>query len=154
VSRCHAGSILANRTVVIVLRVALVGFAASVLCLAGTSNPLQAPLGRAFPSADAAAQGLVSAAMAGDAAGLLEILGPGGEAFVSIQPGADKRIQRDFAAQASLRMRLVIHPARPNEVVVLTGHHDSPLPISIVEINGKWYFDTNHITRRKLKASK
>ena len=138
----------------IVLRVALVGFAASVLCLAGTSDPLRASLGRAFASAEAAAYELVSAAMAGDTAGLREILGPGAEAFVSLVPGDDKRIQRDFAAQASLRMKLVVHPAQPHEVTLLTGDRQWPLPIPIVEINGKWYFDTTHITQRKLKASK
>src|SRR5436190_22472724 len=121
----------------------------------GTSNPVQALLGRAFPSADAAAQGLVSAAMAGDAEGLLEILGPGAEAFLSLQPSADKSIRRNFAAQATQRMKLVVHRARPREVTLLTGDHEWPLPISIIEIDGKWYFDTAHMTHTgKLKTAR
>jgi hypothetical protein len=39
-------------------------------------------------------------------------------------------------------MRLVPYRGRPNEKTLLAGNENWPLPIPIVEVNGKWYFDT------------
>jgi hypothetical protein len=107
------------------------------------------PGGRPFPSAEAAAQALVAAAAADDVKALLEILGPAFAGLVSANPVADSRIRHDFAAQAAQKMRLVAQPGRQNEMTLLTGPKEWPLPVRIVELNGKWYFATGQSGRRR-----
>jgi len=54
---------------------------------------------------------------------------------------ADRKIRRDFATRAAQKMKVVASPGRSNERILLAGNDDWPLPIPIVERNGKWYFD-------------
>ncbi len=66
------------------------------------------PDGKGFPSADAAAQALVSAAKNDDVAGLIEILGPSAKNLVTTgDPVADRKVRRAFAARAAQKMSLV-----------------------------------------------
>jgi hypothetical protein len=111
--------------------------------LVAASNPVATAGGRAFPSADAAAQALVNAAKADDATALIEILGPSSkDIVVTRDPVADRKIRRDFAARASQKIRLIPYHGRANEKTLLAGKDEWPLPIPIVESGGKWYFDT------------
>jgi hypothetical protein len=101
------------------------------------------PDGKAFPSADAAAQALVAAAKNDDAAGLMEILGPSAKSIVTTgDPVADRNARRAFAARAAQKMRLAPSRGSKNAKTLLTGKDAWPLPIPIVEENGQWYFDT------------
>jgi hypothetical protein len=101
------------------------------------------PDGKAFPSADAAAQALVAAAKNDDAARLIEILGPSGKSIVSTgDTVADRNARRAFAARAALKMKLVPSHGSKTAKTLLAGKDDWPLPIPIVEMNGQWYFDT------------
>ena len=101
------------------------------------------PDGKGFPTADAAARALVSAARTDNVPELIQILGPSGRQIVSTRdPVADRNVRRTFAARAAQRMRLVPYHGRQNERTLLAGTDDWPLPIPIVELNGKWYFDT------------
>jgi hypothetical protein len=98
--------------------------------------------GKGFPSADAAAQALVSAAKNDDVAGLIEILGPSAESIVTTREVADRKIRRDFASRADQKMKLVPTRGMQNAKTLLTGKDGWPLPIPIIEVNGLWYFDT------------
>jgi hypothetical protein len=101
------------------------------------------PDGKAFPSANAAAQALVAAAKNDDAAGLIEILGPSAKSIVTTRdPVADRNSRRAFAARAAQKMSLVPSDGSQNAKTLLTGKDEWPLPIPIVEVNGQWYFDT------------
>ena len=101
------------------------------------------PDGKAFPSADAAAQALVNAAKNDDAAGLIEILGPSARSIVTTRdPVADRNSIRAFAARAAQKMRLEPARGKQNVQTLLVGKDDWPMPIPIVEANGQWYFDT------------
>jgi hypothetical protein len=101
------------------------------------------PDGKAFPSADAAAQALVAAAKNDDAAGLIEILGPSGKSIVSTgDTVADRNARRIFASRAALKMKLVPSHGSKTTKTLLAGKDDWPLPIPIVEMNGQWYFNT------------
>ena len=109
-----------------------------ITALSAASNPG----GRAFPSPEAAARALVAAAKANDANGLIDILGPSSRDIISTSdPVADRKIRRDFTARATQKMSVVATPGRPKERTLLAGNDNWPLPIPIVERNGKWYFD-------------
>jgi hypothetical protein len=122
------------------LRIVLGGLALTGAIFVRTARTV--PSGKAFPSADAAAQALISAAAADDVNGLLEILGPTAKNFMSSNAAADKRIRHDFAAKAVYKTKLVVHHGRQDERMLLTGEDERPLPFPIVKVNGRWYFAT------------
>jgi hypothetical protein len=99
--------------------------------------------GKAFPTAAAAAQALVDAAKADNTTEVIAILGPSARDIVSTRDAvADRNTRRAFVARATQKMRVVPVRGRPNEMTMLAGNDDWPLPIPIVQVNGKWYFDT------------
>jgi DUF2950 family protein len=101
------------------------------------------PDGKGFPSADAAAQALVSAANRDDVAGVIEILGPSAKSIVSTRdPVADRKLLHDFATRAARKVKLVPSQGKQNAKTLLVGRDEWPLPIPIVEVNGQWYFDS------------
>lgn len=122
-------------------------FSVFVLAAAGLlpltlSAATATPDGKGFPSSDAAAQALVSAAKSNDPAAVLEILGPAAKSIVTTNDAvADKKELRDFAARATQKMRVVASPGKANMKTLLVGKDEWPLPIPIVEVNGQWYFD-------------
>jgi hypothetical protein len=100
------------------------------------------PDGRGFPSSDAAAKALVSAAKSEDVTALIAIMGPASkEILTTSDPVADQKIQQMFAARAPAKMKLVADPKDPNVKTLLVGKDEWPLPIPIVKVNGQWYFD-------------
>jgi hypothetical protein len=119
----------------------------NALAIAGTmlvGIPLDAatPDGRGFPSADAAANALVSAAKSDDVAALIAILGPASkEILTTSDPVADQKIRQEFVARAAAKMKMVTDLKEPNAKTLLVGKDDWPLPIPIVRVNGQWYFD-------------
>ena len=113
----------------------------SGMCLIGGSRRIAAA-GRSFPSAEAAAHALVTAARNGNPRELIGILGSGADRLLSPDPAADRTILRDFAAGAARKILLVPCAGHRRQRVLLTGDHQWPLPFLIVEVGGKWYFDT------------
>jgi hypothetical protein len=90
----------------------------------------------------AAARALVDAAKADNTTELIAILGPSArEIIVSGDAVADRKTRREFVQKVTERMRVVPSQGRPNEMTIVAGSDDWPLPIPIVEVNGKWYFD-------------
>jgi hypothetical protein len=119
---------------------ALAAAAALLLQLPGKGAT---PDGKGFPSADAAAQALVTAAKNDDTAGLIEILGPSAKSIVTTRDTvADRNSIRAFAARAAQKMSLEPSRGKQNARTLLVGKDNWPLPIPIVEANGQWYFDT------------
>jgi hypothetical protein len=100
------------------------------------------PDGRGFPSADAAAKALIAAAKSDDVTYLVDILGPASkEILTTSDPVADQKVRRAFAARAAAKMKLATNQRDPKKKTLLVGKDDWPLPIPIVQMNGKWYFD-------------
>ena len=126
----------------------MIRFRIIVVCLTaaflpGATGPSAAPGGKGFASPEAAAKALVSAAKSNDVNALAEILGPSAKAILSTSdPVADRKLRQQFAARASEKMRIVRTNGRANERTLLAGKDDWPMPIPIVEVGGKWYFDT------------
>lgn len=112
-------------------------------CLALPANgatPSAAP--RAFDTPQQAADALVRAAAADDVPALLKIFGPEGKDIVSSgDPVRDKNDLTKFADKARVKMTVSYDVADPKRAVLVVGDDDWPMPVPVVEKNGKWRFD-------------
>jgi hypothetical protein len=132
---------------------------AAVLCglVAGCGerkSPAPSIPDRQFATPESAAAAVVAAAETFNVPELKAILGPEGEVLVaSADRVADSNHAVAFAAQAREHMRLDYDSTRTS-VIVNVGGEDWPMPIPIVEANGKWYFDASvgkeEILRRRI----
>ena len=112
------------------------------LAITGIPSIAATPEGRGYPSPDAAAKALVSAAKGDDVTSLIDILGSASkEILTTNDPVADRRVRQKFAARAAARMKVIADIMEPNVKTLVVGRDDWPLPIPIVKVNGKWYFD-------------
>jgi hypothetical protein len=102
----------------------------------------QTKTGKTFASAKEAADALVKAAEAADLAAIEELFGPDGKDLVTTaDPVADKNRVSAFAALAKEKMSVVVDPKNRSRAMVSVGSSDWPLPVPIVNRQGKWYFD-------------
>ena len=98
--------------------------------------------GKGFPSASAAANALVEAAKSDNIAELFSILGPmSKDILVTGDVSADQKVRREFVAKTSQKMKLIPRRGQPNEMTLVAGDDNWPLPIPLVRVGGKWYFD-------------
>lgn len=98
---------------------------------------------RTFASPKAAAEALIQAAGTFDVPTLKEILGPGGEDLVSSEDSVrDKNSAALFATKAQEKHNVTIDAKNPRRAVLTVGDDDWPLPVPIVNVGGKWKFDT------------
>jgi Protein of unknown function (DUF2950) len=79
------------------------------------------------------------------------ILGPSGEDLVSSKdPVADRRRAEAFAARAKEKNSVDVDPKNPNRAILSIGEEEWPVPVPIVKIGPKWYFDTKAGAREVL----
>lgn len=96
-----------------------------------------------FDTADQAADALIQAAAASDAAAAKEILGPDSEDLINSEdPVMDKNNALAFANRAKEKKTIEMDKSDPNRAILSVGNDDFPLPIPIVKQKGKWSFDT------------
>jgi len=96
-----------------------------------------------FATPKEAADALIQAAETFDLPALKEILGADGEDLVSSEdPVQDKNKDVAFAAKAREKTEVSADPEDSKRVNLSVGDDDWPLPIPIVQRNGKWLFDT------------
>jgi hypothetical protein len=96
-----------------------------------------------FSSAKEAADTLVRAADVFDVTALREILGPdAADLITSADPVADKKRATNFATKAKEKTSLNVNPKNSKRTILSVGNDGFPLPIPIVQRNGKWIFDT------------
>jgi hypothetical protein len=120
----------------------------------GISSQAAAPEGKGFPSPTAAAQALVNAAKSADLSALIAVLGPSArDILVTSDPVADRAARKKFVARAAEGFKVESDPSDPHVKTLTVGKDDWPLPIPIVQVNGKWYFDVDRgkdeiLTRR------
>ncbi len=101
------------------------------------------PNQKTFASPKEAADAFVQAAGNFDVPALDQILGPGGEDLIASEdPVRDKNIAVAFAAKAHEKNSVVVDPKNPNRATLVVGNDDWPLPIPIVQRDGRWFFDT------------
>jgi hypothetical protein len=97
---------------------------------------------KAFATPQQAADELIKAAAAYDVPQLMVIFGPDGEDLISsADPVRDKNNAAAFAKEASVAHTVKMDPSNPNRATVIVGHEQWPLPVPLVQKNGKWYFD-------------
>jgi hypothetical protein len=110
------------------------------LAVACTQEPIGS--GKAFPTAEEAAEALVAAAERADIPALTEILGKDGlDLVVTEDTVLDRNQMAEFAAQARQQMRVVPDTAGEGATIVI-GPEEWPVPIPLVERGGTWRFNT------------
>jgi hypothetical protein len=98
--------------------------------------------GKAFPSAQQAADALIDATENFNEATLKEILGPGSDDIVHTGEAArDKENANAFAAQARSKMRIDLNKTKTRATMIV-GNEEWPFPVPIVKLGNSWYFDT------------
>jgi len=116
----------------------VVAAAAAGLLLAAL--PLAAQ--KAFDSPQQAADALVKASAANDTAALVEIFGSGSKDLVDTGDAVDdKNRHTKFAELAKEKLNVAIDPKTPKTAVIEVGADDWPMPIPLVQKDGKWRFD-------------
>ena len=99
--------------------------------------------GTGFATAQEAVDTLVIAAEKYDEKALEAILGPNSYDIVHTgEPVRDKEMATEFAAQTRTKQSLSQDPKKPGHMILNVGNDEWPFPIPIVEIAGRWYFDT------------
>jgi hypothetical protein len=95
-----------------------------------------------FNTPEAAVTALVQAAQSNDRQSLAAVLGPGSEALVSSgDPTKDASESRKFIDGYNAKHSLT--PDGPQRMVLTIGDDNWPMPIPLVEQNGKWHFDSH-----------
>lgn len=98
---------------------------------------------RTFDTPQQAAEALVKAAGAGDLAAVDAIFGPEGKGIVSSgDPVEDKNDLAKFAEKSREKMEVSYDVSDPKRAIMIVGNGNWPLPVPIVEKNGKWRFDS------------
>ena len=117
--------------------------AAGVCLLAFPLRAAQTASQRTFDNPQQAKDALVQAAEAGDVPALLAIFGPDGKDIVaSGDPVDDKNGLARFAEKAREKAQVTFDLGDPKRAILVVGADDWPLPVPIVERNGKWRFDS------------
>jgi hypothetical protein len=100
------------------------------------------PGAKAFPTAQAAASALIQAASNFDEPALTAIFGPEGKDLVSTEdPVKDKSYALAFGSLAQEGHTVVVSATNPSRATLQVGRERWPLPVPLVKIAGKWYFD-------------
>jgi hypothetical protein len=116
-------------------------FGASILSIGRAYPAPGAVRGEAFGSKDAALKALVEAARNHDVGALTKILGPDAKNVVSSgDEVADKAVGTRIAAAYDQMHRYA--SVGDNRVIIYLGADNWPMPIPLLERQGKWYFDT------------
>ena len=116
-------------------------FATLVACAvlaAGCAGKQDTAAGFATP--EAAAQALVAALQKDDLAAAGKLLGPGSEDLLSSGDAVADKADRDaFLADYAAKNSLALEG---DQATLVVGENDWPLPIPIVQKDGKWSFDS------------
>ncbi len=107
----------------------------------GATPPPPAATQASFATAEEAAGALAAVLKAGDSAQIVAILGPGSAKLVSSgDPYADAEARRQFLESYQTQHRLTAQGA--DKMILEVGTDAWPLPIPIVQVNGRWQFDS------------
>jgi hypothetical protein len=97
---------------------------------------------KAFATPQAAVDALIQAASVFDEAALIALVGPEGKDLITTEdPVLDKSHAAAFAALTKEGLTVVVSPSNPSRATLQAGKDKWPLPIPLVKVAGKWYFD-------------
>jgi hypothetical protein len=113
------------------------------LALSASVLRAQKPAGPAtFPSADAAAQALLTAEEKNNVAELNKILGPDAAEIISSGDGVQDRRRRErFVERAKEGIKVIPDPADIRHYLIAVGADEWPLPIPIIKTDSGYQFD-------------
>lgn len=116
----------------------LAAFLLAAVLMAGCAPKPEAHT--SFATADEAVTALVAALEKGDVATLGRLLGPGSDGVISSgDPVADKLDRDSFIASYREKHELVADG--DSKRVLQVGANDWPVPVPVVQKNGRWYLD-------------
>jgi DUF2950 family protein len=99
--------------------------------------------GRAFASAQDAANALIEAAEKFDELALAEILGPDSYDIIHTgEPARDREVAQKFAEQARVKTKVAMQPKNARRAILEIGDDDWPFAVPIVKVGSTWSFDT------------
>jgi Protein of unknown function (DUF2950) len=124
-------------------RFAMVPLAMLVVCATNGVYPILAEQSAAqtYPSAAEASQSLFQAVQSNNEQAITNILGGPTELTSSRDPGQD-RIDRELFVQKYQEMHR-LHREPDGSVTLYIGAENWPFPISLVQKNGAWHFDSD-----------
>jgi len=124
-------------TTALLLIILTIASSASAQTTAGTTLR-----GKAFASAQQAADALIDAAEKYDEAALTEVLGPDSYDIIHTgEPARDSEKSKEFAAQARAKMTVNLDRTKTRATLIV-GNEDWPFPVPIVKVGKSWFFDT------------
>lgn len=122
------------------LRASLLAAAIAACGVAASAATPSGPI--PFDTPQAAADALIAAAGSYDVPKLLAVFGPQGRSLVtSADHVQDKKSALAFASEARAKLTIAIAPEMPNRATLVVGIEAWPLPVPLIERDGKWYFD-------------
>jgi hypothetical protein len=122
-------------------RVAILGIGLAIACLPQTTFAAQAAQQESFVSPNDAVTALVKALQVDNKNSLREILGPGSKKLVSSgDKVADATVVKKFIDEYTASHTLTQQP--DGSMVLTIGADAWPLPIPLVQANGRWHFDS------------
>lgn len=95
--------------------------------------------GKAFASAEEAANAFIAAAESFDLAAAKEIFGPESGDLLAT---SEKQVASEFAEQAKIKTTVKMDPRTKTRAFLEVGEEGWPFPVPIVKSGTKWYFDT------------
>jgi DUF2950 family protein len=99
--------------------------------------------GKAFPTAQDAANALIEAAEKYDEPAMTEILGPDSYDIIHTgEPARDREVAKEFAEQARLKNKVVMQARNTRRAFLNIGDDDWPFPVPLVKGPTGWSFDT------------
>lgn len=124
-------------TALLLLIILIIASRASAQTTAGA-----AMRGKAFTSAQEAADALINAAEKYDEAAMTEVLGPDSYDIIHTgEPARDSERSQEFAALARKKMAVSLDRTKTRATLIV-GDEDWPFPLPIVKIGKGWFFDT------------
>src|SRR5436190_5230331 len=113
-----------------------------ISAFAAGSAQTAAPKGKAFASADDAANAFIAAAGSFDVGAIREILGPNSaDVLYTGEPVRDRQIATEFAEQAGIKKTVAIDKRNRNRAQLMVGEDSWPFPIPIIRVGKNWQFD-------------
>src|SRR5262245_59165075 len=121
-----------NHTIMKSSRLMLLFLLTLSICIPGSSAADTAA--RTFPTPQAAADALITAAETFDVPALEQILGPGGKEVIhSGEPARDREIAKQFAEQARTKMNVSVAPKTKTRAFIMVGDDNWPFPVPLVK---------------------
>ena len=132
------------RSTSVMLRAAIFAGVLAIGPMAARAIAAQAsdPSGQlAFATPEEAAAALIDAVKQGDQKRMFAVLGPGSEQLInSGDQNADAANRATFVENYEAQHKLA--EVSPGHDVLDVGTNDWPLPIPVVQVNGRWHFDS------------